>query len=239
MAVPKSKFRLYDRNGEAVSLLSEVGRGGEGTVYEVADRQDIVAKIYNHSVDNDKALKLSSMADLCNDRLLGLSAWPTDILRDSNDGCTVGFLMQRIHGHKGIHVLYSPKSRLNEFPNAAWPFLLHAATNLARAFAVIHEHGHVIGDVNHGNVLVSTQAMVKLIDCDSFQIEAAGRTFACGVGVSTHTPPELQGVAFKDITRTINHDCFGLAVLIFQLLFMGRHPFSGQYSGQGEMTLER
>src|SRR5262249_42485915 len=33
--------------------------------------------------------------------------------------------------------------------------------------------------------------------------------------------------------------CFGLAVVIFQLLFMGRHPFSGRYLGAGEMPLER
>jgi DNA-binding helix-hairpin-helix protein with protein kinase domain len=39
--------------------------------------------------------------------------------------------------------------------------------------------------------------------------------------------------------RTANHDAFGLAVLIFQLLFMGRHPFSGSYLGPGEMALER
>src|SRR5262249_47292839 len=35
------------------------------------------------------------------------------------------------------------------------------------------------------------------------------------------------------------HDSFGLAVVIFQLLFMGRHPFSGRYLDVGEMPLER
>ena len=39
--------------------------------------------------------------------------------------------------------------------------------------------------------------------------------------------------------RTANHDAFGLAVLIFHLLFMGRHPFAGRYLGQGEMPIER
>jgi len=147
--------------------------------------------------------------------------------------------MERIREHKEIHQLYSPKSRLNEFPDARWAFLIHTATNLARAFAAIHEHGHVIGDVNHGNVVVSREATVKLIDCDSFQISAEGRLFPCEVGVSTHTPPELQGLPLKDVVRTTNHDNFGLAVLIFQLLFMGRHPFSGEYGGSGEMSLER
>ena len=29
--------------------------------------------------------------------------------------------------------------------------------------------------------------------------------------------------------RTPEHDRFGLAVLVFQLLFMGRHPFAGRH----------
>jgi DNA-binding helix-hairpin-helix protein with protein kinase domain/Tfp pilus assembly protein PilF len=49
----------------------------------------------------------------------------------------------------------------------------------------------------------------------------------------------LQGVAFRDIDRAQEHDSFGLGVVIFQLLFMGRHPFSGRYFGAGEMPLER
>ena len=35
------------------------------------------------------------------------------------------------------------------------------------------------------------------------------------------------------------HDAFGLAVLIFQILFMGRHPYSGHFLGSGEMPIER
>jgi hypothetical protein len=49
----------------------------------------------------------------------------------------------------------------------------------------------------------------------------------------------LQGCAFRNIDRAQEHDGFGLAVAIFQLLFMGRHPFSGRYLGAGEMPLER
>jgi DNA-binding helix-hairpin-helix protein with protein kinase domain len=39
--------------------------------------------------------------------------------------------------------------------------------------------------------------------------------------------------------RTQNHDSFGLAILIFLLLFMGRHPFSGVYKGKDDMPIER
>jgi DNA-binding helix-hairpin-helix protein with protein kinase domain len=49
----------------------------------------------------------------------------------------------------------------------------------------------------------------------------------------------LQGARFDRIERSPNHDNFGLAVLLFQILFMGRHPFSGRYQGSGDMPLER
>jgi len=97
----------------------------------------------------------------------------------------------------------------------------------------------VIGDVNERNVLVSDNGLVALIDCDSYQIQNGTQIYPCEVGVAFYTPPELQGQPFHGITRTTNHDLFGLAVLIFHLLFMGKHPFAVRFLGQGEMPLER
>jgi DNA-binding helix-hairpin-helix protein with protein kinase domain len=172
------------------------------------------------------------------DEIAKCTAWPLSGLHEGNQ--TVGLLMPRIPpGFEPIHILYSPKTRVREFPAANWPFLLHVAANIARGFAAIHRAGHVIGDVNHGNILVSKTGTTAFIDCDSFQISANGRVYLCGVGVPTYTPPELQNRSFSSIQRTTNHDAFGLAVLIFHLLFMGRHPFAGRFSGRGEMPIER
>ena len=105
--------------------------------------------------------------------------------------------------------------------------------------ASVHATGCVIGDVNHSGFLVSEKATITLIDSDSFQVVAAGKSFLCQVGTPEYTPPELQNSRFDHVKRTPNHDNFGLAVLIFQLLFMGRHPYSGRFRGQGDMPLER
>src|SRR5262249_52912763 len=53
----------------------------------------------------------------------------------------------------------------------------------------------------------------------------------CEVGVPEYTPPELQGRSLSSAERTESHDLFGLAVIIFRLLFMGRHPFAGIFQG--------
>ncbi|HWG78578.1 MAG TPA: hypothetical protein VN681_02325 [Stellaceae bacterium] len=232
---------LFDASGRALSLGAELGRGGEGSVFALPGRDDLVAKLYHHPPSAEKAAKIVAMAKLGSERLLKLAAWPTSAIHSGGrGGPVVGFLMPRIQGHKPAFNLYSPKLRLQEFPSAGWAFLIHAAANAARAFAVIHDGGHVIGDVNHGNLVVAPDATVKLIDCDSFQVSAGKQRWFCDVGVSTHQPPEFQSLtSYKGVARTPNHDNFGLAVIVFQLLFMARHPFSGRYLGSGDMPIER
>lgn len=154
---------------------------------------------------------------------------------NDKDGRAVGFLMPKISGFRPAFELYGPKLRLKQFPKADWRFLIRAASNTAKAFSVVHAAGHVIGDVNHGNLVVGQDATVRLIDCDSFQISAGSKTWFCTVGVPTHQPPEMQGMAsYVGFVRTVNHDSFGLAVLVFQLLCLARHPYSGRFLGNGD-----
>jgi DNA-binding helix-hairpin-helix protein with protein kinase domain len=237
----RSKPALFDFGGRRLDLGSELGAGGEGAVYELRDQSDVVVKLYHKPLDTDKSAKIAAMAKFGNERLLRLTAWPKAPIRvGSGAGPIGGFVMPKITGHRQAFSLYSPKLRLQEFPTASWQFLIRCAANAARAFRVVHENGHVIGDVNHGNLFVNGQATVRLIDCDSYQITINGSRWFCEVGTPTHQPPELQNVrTYKGVVRTPNHDNFGLAVIIFQMLFMARHPFSGRFLGTGEMPMER
>jgi len=232
---------LFDDHGRRVGLGAELGRGGEAAVFSVDGQPDLVAKIYHRPPNAEKAEKLSRMVELQSERLLALSAWPVATIFLGRNKSMAGFLMKNVSRFKDIHLLYNPKSRTREFPpKANWRFLIHTASNVARAFAAVHECGHVIGDVNQSNVRVSPEtAIVSLVDCDSFQISANGKIYPCEVGVPLYTPPELQDTEFREVVRTPNHDNFGLAVLLFHLLFMGRHPFAGKFLGQGEMPIEK
>src|SRR5215813_4229236 len=100
--------------------------------------------------------------------------------------------MPKITGHKQAFSLYSPKLRLQEFPRASWQFLIRSAANAARAFAVVHESGHVIGDVNHGNLFICDRATVRLIGCQSYPVTIKGFPLFREGGASTHPPPEFQ-----------------------------------------------
>ncbi|CAK0759727.1 Protein kinase domain-containing protein [Gammaproteobacteria bacterium] len=231
---------LFDASCQRVPLGKKLGTGGEGAVYDVPIYgPDFVAKVYHHQLPPHRQTKLLAMVDGGSESLHKIAAWPVDTLYATPLGMICGFVMPKVIGYEPIHHLYGPGHRKQQFPNADWAFLVNTARNVAAAFDVIHSHHHVIGDVNQNNIVVARNSIVKLIDCDSFQITTATKHYLCEVGVGHFTPPELQGHSFHGIHRTRNHDNFGLAVLIFHLLLMGRHPYSGVYSGVGDMPVEK
>lgn len=52
------------------------------------------------------------------------------------------------------------------------------------------------------------------------------RDFFCEVATIEYTPPELQEKDFTMLNRTVNHELFSIAVFIFQILMLGKHPYA-------------
>jgi DNA-binding helix-hairpin-helix protein with protein kinase domain len=217
---------LIDQSGNAVRLGRQIGRsGGEGNVYNVDTHAGFVAKIYHRPPPPNKIAKLKYQAQRSTPEIKKCAAWPLLTISDER-GQARGFLMPAVSG-KEIHHVFGTRDRVIDFPGKNWDFLINTARNCAAAFDVVHGTSAVIGDVNEGNVLVQANGIVALIDCDSYQISNGAYSWTCDVGVALWTPPELQGQNFKGLVRTANHDLFGLAMLVFRLLFMGRHPYAG------------
>ncbi|MBP0005196.1 MAG: hypothetical protein J7642_16040 [Cyanobacteria bacterium SBC] len=225
-------------NSELITLRRELGGGGEGKVYAVAENPSWVAKVY-HRPTAEMARKLAVMyANPPEDPLRSQGhvsiAWPEDLLIER--GRVVGFLMPRADGSFPLHTFYNPTSRRDRCPLFNYLYLHRTARNLAAAVSNLHVRGYVIGDVNESNILVSRTALVTLVDTDSFQVcdRSRNELYRCPVGKPDFTPPELQGKTLRHVRRLPEHDRFGLAVLIFQLLMEGTHPFSGVFSGSGD-----
>ncbi|KWN12522.1 helix-hairpin-helix domain-containing protein [Burkholderia ubonensis] len=231
----------FDEQGNQLQLGKKLGEGGEGTVFDAMHNGvNVAAKIYSHVLPVERQTKLRAMAQVGDTYLKQISAWPISVLLTKRPGPISGFTMPKFSGYHPVHELYGVGSRRHRFPKADFAFLVGTARNIAAAFDAIHAHGHAIGDVNENNIIVSHQGTVKLLDCDSFHVNTPTASYPCTVGVPHYTPPELQGLnSFHGVTRTANHDNFGLAVLIFQLLFMARHPFSGIPKTGGDLPLER
>ena len=235
-----STTTLLDSICRPIPLGAEVGRGGEGSVYDIEGEPNLVAKVYHRRpLPDDQVAKLQAMVSLWSANLESISAWPRTLLFDPVGRKPWGILMNKMAGARPLHELYGTTNRRRHFPEVGWHHMVLAARNTAAAFQTLHSAGIVVGDVNQGNMLVDTGMTVRLIDCDSFQITSGGRTFFCPVGTPHFTPPELQLVRLREVARNPNHDRFGLAVLIFHLLFVGRHPFAGRYRGPSDLPIEK
>ena len=221
-----------------IELGTVLGRGGEGTVFNIQNKNNLAVKLYSPHLAAERRVKISNMVSAKLHTSASFVAYPMDTVTDHN-GAFRGFTMRIMSGRKPAHQLYSPTGRKTAFPEATFPMLVRTAANIARAVNNVHSSGCIVGDINHSGVLVSGDATVVLIDSNSFQFSYNGTVYPCKVGVQEFTPPELQGKDLSKILRTVNHDNFGLAVLIFYTLMMGRHPFAGRYSGPGDMPMDR
>jgi sugar lactone lactonase YvrE len=231
-----------ERTGRIFDLHEPFRSGGEGAIYEVPHYPNLVAKVYHAQRRTpERIAKLQIMVahppvnptEHLNHPSI---AWPTELLRDIATNQLVGFVMPRVRQMLPLSEVYNPRARRRQRLLFNYRYLVRTARNLCAAVQAVHQAGYVIGDLNESNVLVSDQALVTLVDADSFQVRdpETGVVYRSLVGKPEYTPPELQGCSFAKVDRSPEHDAFALAMLIFRLLMEGFHPFDGVYRGRGE-----
>ena len=235
-------MKFSDSQRQPVKLGSLVGQGGEASVYQVQGQVEMLAKIFEPAPRPDYEQKLGWMiAHPPENPTRSLShpslAWPSELLYDPNQRLA-GYLMPYIRQTVPVLEVFNPRRRAAVLPEFDARYLYRVARNLSAAVAALHRSGYVVGDLNESNILVNPSALVTLIDTDSFQVQERqdGRfkIHYCPVGKLEYTPPELLGKTLKEVTRLPEHDHYALAVLVFQLLMEGNHPFRAQWLGSGE-----
>ena len=229
--------------GQSLILEPEnlVGSGGEARVFALPQNPRLVAKVYHKPTPVHEQKLRIMLTNPPGDPMVNRGhisiAWPVDLLQSpTGNQNIVGFLMPSVTGMTSILDFYNPQIRRQKCPLFNYLYLHRTARNLATAVGALHKRGYVIGDINESNILVSDASLVTIVDTDSFQVTdpQTGHIYRCSVGKPEYTPPELQGIMFSQIDRQPQHDLFGLAVLIFQLLMEGFHPFTGLFKGQGD-----
>ena len=232
----------YGRKGTPYSLGQRLGGGGEGEVFSINGKSNLVAKLY---FENKKFVptannpnphqllreKIETMLDQpVNAYIQGVLsiAWPQDSLYDQN-GKFVGFTMPRVDSKHHIFTACRERERVVLYPKYTWKTAIVIAFNLSLAVNEVHRSGAVIGDMNPNNIMVDSHGHVTLIDTDSFNIrnKRTGKLYKCSVGVPECLPPELQGKYLADNANqfTKETDSFALSIHIFNLLMNNCHPF--------------
>ncbi len=225
-------IKLPGRDGK-IDPNSEIGKGGEGWVYAVQGRNDLVVKIWHFGkepTDADEKIRYMVANPVEPDPSATWQViWPVQPVR--HEGVIVGYTMRRLDSKQWTQPIhyYNPSvagsTERQQGRELRTDNRQRMAFRLALAFKALHDAGYVIGDVNPKNFLINRTDEVAILDCDSLGFTTRDRkTFSNNLGMPDFQAPEQQG---KQDNRTPNNDCFGLAVLIFLLFNNGNHPYNG------------
>lgn len=212
-------------SGRALRLGKLISAGGEGTIYET-DVAGQVCKIYHRErLTTLKQKKIELMVSRRIERP-GI-CWPTEVVTNMA-GEFVGYLMPRANGRTMQSVMFVKPKLEKTFPDWSRRDLVNVAGTVIDHISYLHSLNIVVGDINPLNLLVTEDSCaVWMVDTDSFQIEG----FPCPVGTVNFTPPEIQGKNYGDFLRTVEHELFAVATMVFMILLPGKPPYSQQGGG--------
>jgi len=203
-------------------------QGGEGQIFNISGHPDKVAKVYCLAKRTDKCEeKLTLMCDNPPDpSVLIRVAWPVDILYESD--VFVGYVMPKFTNLIDIEKIFS----LNIIEQCvSWPSCICIAKNLCAVTDELHRLGYVLGDFNPRNIKWDCKGYAVFLAADSYHITVGDKVYRCETGIPDYIPVELQKKMQQGLTNaelptyTVYSDRFALAVLIFQILVSGVHPF--------------
>lgn len=203
-----------------------IGSGGEGAVYD--DRNDsgmVIKVLHQQHATPERAAKLRAMCDNPPQNARALS-WPNVLETDSSG---LRYRMPKASRGAGTAYRFISANERRQLPKGQqeYEYRTRLGVRIAEAFRWLHTINVRIGDVNPSNILVSDDGSVMLIDCDSFQIPGppGHQPYPCVVGSPEYTAPEIDD--FRRQFRSQDSDNFALAVLLYQLLGNGSHPYQG------------
>lgn len=228
---------LWGDNREKLILGRAIGEGGEGIIYKTSN-PTTVAKIYfPQNCTEARREKLDYMI-AHNPCIAGL-AWPTALVYDMS-GLWVGFLMPHVEGAPLATTVFHPGRNCVNITRMGWNrwHLAQTAANVAEIFAQLHRHDILMADINPRNILVTPDCTVGFVDCDSYQIG----DYDCPVGTPLYTPPEvhqeMQELKIVDYgyRRTIEHECYSVAVLLFEIMMIGKAPYESSNNDTADVV---
>ena len=216
--------------------------GGAGSVYLLPGSPAQVAKLYHPHLDSHTTgRKIDAMLALTpdlpdrleNGRRYVQIAWPQAAVHD-NQGGFLGFVMPLLdmaHTAELEEVLLERQARAAGLPVGLGPKVTLAA-NLAGVLAALHQQRHYVVDLKPVNLRFYRDTLnIAMLDCDGFSIQGQGERYRAEQFTADYLAPEFQHKGMRAGAEPAQ-DRFALAVVIFQLLNFGIHPYSGQPAGR-------
>ena len=222
--IPVKGGIVLNSDGSSLRLTKILATGGEGTAYETNNPQ-FVCKIYRH--DRLKRSTIEKLELMTSRKIRHQTiCWPVSVARNAN-GEGVGCIMPKAIGKELKRSIFIKPLFINSFPDWTRLHMVRLISIILDAMAYLHDLNVLLGDINPGNILVKDESSVFFVDCDSYQVEE----FPCPVGMPPYLAPELYGRELRSTLRTMEHEYFSVATLVFMLLHTGKPPYSHQGGG--------
>lgn len=210
----KAKDKVSLTNGSSATIIKELGRGGQGIVYQVeVGGQNMALKWYLSKPDMQfyKNLEDNISKGAPSDAFL----WP-EYLTNIQNG-SFGYIMKlRPQGYFEFGHYLLAKVQFKSFDA-----LVNAAMKICEGFKALHLAGLSYQDLNDGNFFIHPETGDVLI-CDNDNVFPEGQNSGI-LGKARYMAPEV--VIGKELPSK-QTDRFSLSVVLF-LLFYGNHPFEG------------
>lgn len=201
------------KNGGQCKVLKELGRGGQGIVYQV-DIKGVkkALKWYIRKQSDDFYNNLDN--NVINGAPSDAFIWPEYITKKENG--SFGYIMRlRPQDYFEFGNFLLAKKTFKSF-NA----MLSAAMKISNGFKMLHRHGYSYQDLNDGNFFINPETGDVLI-CDNDNVMPQGEKSGI-MGKARYMAPEVVAGNIPDKYS----DRFSLSVILF-MLFFANHPFEG------------
>jgi serine/threonine protein kinase len=232
-------YEIFPIKGKKIeihsSLLELVGTGGVAKVFKRRDSDAVALKIYHSPAAIDwKKIEYQILNPIERhenkiNKLKGF-AWPLSIVW--SNGKKVGIVLPYYDADYWISLDNWVEGRLLRnlsYENQSLSYRILILRNLAHKLAYAHAAKCSVIDLRPSNILVHNNSCdVCLIDCDSFRLEPKHEAVFPGSHVSAgYISPEALRTALDIPLLNENQDRYAYAVIAFQVLNYGIHPFQG------------
>jgi formylglycine-generating enzyme required for sulfatase activity/predicted Ser/Thr protein kinase len=208
-------------------LMGRIGEGGMSSVFKAIDLRKVEAR----STDPYVAVKLLTFPDADYSGALALLQREAQRLQSlahpnivrvidcDRDGLTVFMTMEFLSGETLKRKYFTP-----EFQGLPVEQALPIIESIASALAFAHANGVVHGDLKPGNVIVTNDGHVKVIDFGIARLMTQSRDPRADWTTTGLTPSYASPEMLENRLPDPRDDEYALACIVYEML-TGQHPF--------------
>lgn len=240
-------------------LGDQLDQGDSSVIFSLDKEATEAVRIFSPSKRNDdilqakiEAMTLNSPPTASSEQSFSL-AWPLSIVKSTDENQFLGYQFPLTPTETSQDILEAADNISSENDNelASDTTILSSlvrsfrgtkgnsdmteyeiALNLAKLIAAVHQENHAFGELRPDKFLVD-QTHVYATECVDLHIQGPEDNYEGKSPLSDYAPPNDSPSELREYQKV---DVFALAIVIFQILMKGFHPFEAQGSATTDGT---